>query len=52
MALGYPPPLRRVSEQPVQMLPVGSPFQDVVLTAQLHINPETSLERLVPLVEI
>ncbi len=35
-----------------QMLPVGSPFQDIVLTAQLHKNPETSLERLVPLVEI
>ncbi len=32
----------------VQTLPVGSPFQDVVLTARLHINPETSLERLVP----
>ncbi len=31
------------------MLPVGSPFQNVVLTAQLHINPETSLESLVPL---
>ncbi len=30
----------------------GLPFQDVVLTAQLHIHPETSLERLVPLVEI
>ncbi len=34
------------------MLPVGSPFQNVVLTAQLHINPETSLESLVPLVKI
>ncbi len=34
------------------MLPDGSPFQDVVLTAKLHINPETSLDRLVPLVEI
>ncbi len=32
------------------MLPVGSPFQNVVLTAQLHIHPETSLESLVPLV--
>ncbi len=43
--------LRRVLEQSVQMLPVSSPFQDVVLTAQLLVNPETSLERLVPLVE-
>ncbi len=33
------------------LLPVGLLFQDVILTAQLHINPETSLERLVPLVE-
>ncbi len=52
MALGCPPPLRRVSERSVQMHPAGSPFQDVVLTAQMHINPETSLERLVPLVEL
>ncbi len=51
VALGCSPPPRRVSEQSVQTFPVGSPFQDVVLTAQLHINPETSLERLVPLVE-
>ncbi len=51
VALGCPPPPRRVSERSVQTLPVGSPFQNVVLTAQLHINPETSLERLVPLVE-
>ncbi len=51
VVLGCPPPPRRVSERPVQTLPVGSPFQNVVLTAQLHINPETSLERLVPLVE-
>ncbi len=29
-----------------QTLPVGSPFQDVVLTAQLHINPETLVEFL------
>ncbi len=43
--------LRRVLEQSVQMLPVGSPFQDVVLTAQLLVNSETSLERLVPLVD-
>ncbi len=47
VALGCPPPPRRVSERSVQMLPVGSPFQDVILIAQLHINPETSLERLV-----
>ncbi len=52
MALGCPPPLRRVSERSVQMHPAGSLFQDVVLTAQIHINPETSLERLVPLVEL
>ncbi len=51
VSLGCPPPPRRVSEQSVQTLPVGSPFQDVILTAQLHINPETSLERLVPIVE-
>ncbi len=51
MALGCLPPLRRISEQSVQILPVGLSFQDVVLTAQLHINPETSLERLVSLVE-
>ncbi len=44
-------PCLRVSERSVQTLPVGSPFQDIVLTAQLHINQETSLERLVPLVE-
>ncbi len=49
--LGCPPPPRRVSERSVQMLPLGLPFQDVVLTVKLHINPETSLERLVPLVE-
>ncbi len=41
-----------VSERSVQMLPVGLPFQGIILTAQLHINPETSLERLIPLVEI
>ncbi len=51
VALGCPPPLRRVLEWLVQTLPIGLPFQDVVLTAQLHINPETSLERLVPLAE-
>ncbi len=50
-ALGCPPPLRRVSEQSVQTLLVGSLFQDVVLIAQLHLNPETCLERLVTLVE-
>ncbi len=48
VASGYPPPLRRVSEPSAQMLPAASPLQDVVLTAQLHTNPETSLERLVP----
>ncbi len=37
VALGCPPPPRRVSERSVQKLPVGLPFQDVVLTAQLHI---------------
>ncbi len=51
VALGCPPLPRRVSERSVQTLPVGSAFQDIVLTAQLHINPETGLERLVPLVE-
>ncbi len=51
VALGCPPPLRRVLEWLIQTLPIGLPFQDVVLTAQLHINPETSLERLVPLAE-
>ncbi len=50
-ASGCPPPLRRVSERSAQMLPAGSPLQDVVLTAQIHTNPETSLERLVPLIE-
>ncbi len=52
VALGCSPPPRRVSDRSVQTLPVGSPFQDVILTAQLHINPETSLERVVPLVEL
>ncbi len=51
VALGCSPPPRRVSEWSAQMLHVESPFQDVVLTAQLHINPETNLERLVPPVE-
>ncbi len=46
-----PPPLRRFSEQSAQTPPAGSPLQDVVLTAQIHTSPETSLERLVPLVE-
>ncbi len=46
MALGCPPPLRKVSERSVQMHPTGSPFQDVVLTAHIHMYPETSLERL------
>ncbi len=47
VALGCPPPPRRVSERSVQMFPIGSPFQDIVLTEQLH-----SLEKLVPLVGI
>ncbi len=51
VASGCPPPLRRVSEQSAQTPPAGSPLQDVVLTAQIDTNPETSLERLVPLVE-
>ncbi len=51
VASGCPPPLRRVSERSAQMLPAGSPCQDDVLTAQIHTNPETNLERLVPLVE-
>ncbi len=34
VALGCLPPPRRVSEWSVQTLPVGSPFQDVVLTAR------------------
>ncbi len=48
VASGCPPPLRRVSEQSAQTPPAGSPLQDVVLTAQIHTSPETSLERLVP----
>ncbi len=48
MASGCPPPLWRVSEQSAQTPPAGSPLQDVVLTAQIHTSPETSLERLVP----
>ncbi len=51
VALGCSPPQRRVSERSVQTLPVSSPFQDVVLTAHLHINPETSLERLYKLLQ-
>ncbi len=51
VAFGCPPPLRRISDRSVQTHPAGSPFQDVILSAQIHINPETSLERLVPLVE-
>ncbi len=50
VALGCPPPLRRIAERSIQTHPAGSPFQDVVLSTQIHINPETSLERLVPLV--
>ncbi len=52
VALGCSPPSRRVSERSVQTFPDSLPFQDVILTAQLHINPEASLERLVPLVEL
>ncbi len=52
MALGCSPPSRRVSERSVQTFPESLPFQDVILTAQLHINPEASLARLVPLVEL
>ncbi len=51
VASGCPPSLRRILEQSIQTFPAGSPLQDVVLTAQIHTNPETSLERLVPLVE-
>ncbi len=48
LALGCPPP-RRVSERSVQTLPIGLPFQDVILTAQLdrawlmlpHLRMET-----------
>ncbi len=42
---------RSTRKHSFQMLPVSLPLQDVVLTAQTHTNPETSLERLVPLVE-
>ncbi len=35
VALGCTPPPRKVSERSVQTLPVGSLFQDIVLTAQL-----------------
>ncbi len=51
VAWGCPPPLRRVLERSAQTLPVGSLLQDIILTAQIHTNPETSLERLVPIVE-
>ncbi len=51
VASGCPPPLRRVSERSAQTLPAGSPLQEFVPTAQIHTNPETILERLVPLVE-
>ncbi len=51
VAWGCPPPLRRVLERSAQTLPVGSLVQDIILTAQIHTNPETSLERLVPIVE-
>ncbi len=42
--LGMPAPLSRVSERSAQMPSAGSPLQDVVLTSQIHTNPETSLE--------
>ncbi len=45
VALGCPPPPRRVSERSVQMVPLGLPFQNVILNAQLHINPETRESR-------
>ncbi|KAI2646912.1 hypothetical protein H4Q32_025038 [Labeo rohita] len=42
-------PPRGSQGPPVQVLPAGKPLQDTVLAAQL--TPETSLERLVPLVD-
>lgn len=51
VASGCPPPLRRVLEQSVQSFPAGAPLQGDEPTTQQQQNPETSLERLVPLVE-
>ncbi|CAM4592174.1 unnamed protein product [Leuciscus chuanchicus] len=51
VASGCPPPPRRVLEQSVRSFPAGSPLQGVEPTTQQQQNPETSLERLVPLVE-
>ncbi|CAM4622583.1 unnamed protein product [Leuciscus chuanchicus] len=51
VASGCPPPLRRVLEQSVRSFPAGAPLQGDEPTTQQQHNPETSLERLVPLVE-
>ncbi|CAM4618530.1 unnamed protein product [Leuciscus chuanchicus] len=51
VASGCPPPLRRVLEQSVRSFPAGVPLQGDEPTTQQQHNPETSLERLVPLVE-
>ncbi|CAM4623010.1 unnamed protein product [Leuciscus chuanchicus] len=51
VASGCPPPLRRVLEQSVWSFPAGAPLQGDEPTTQQQQNPETSLERLVPLVE-
>ncbi|CAM4555428.1 unnamed protein product [Leuciscus chuanchicus] len=51
VASGCPPPPRRVLEQSVRSFPAGAPLQGVEPTTQQQQNPETSLERLVPLVE-
>ncbi|KAL0165643.1 hypothetical protein M9458_037487, partial [Cirrhinus mrigala] len=47
--LGSSPPPRGSLGPLVQVLPAGQPFQDTVPAA--HITPESSLERLVPLVD-
>ncbi|KAI2646546.1 Transposon Ty3-G Gag-Pol polyprotein [Labeo rohita] len=47
--LGSSPPPRGSLGPLVQVLPAGLPFQDTVPAA--HVTPETSLERLVPLVD-
>ncbi|CAM4607827.1 unnamed protein product [Leuciscus chuanchicus] len=51
VASGCPPPLRRVLEQSVRSFPAGAPLQGDEPTTQQQHNPETSLERLVPLVK-
>ncbi|CAM4566361.1 unnamed protein product [Leuciscus chuanchicus] len=51
VASGCPPPPRRVLEQSVWSFPAGAPLQGVEPTTQQQQNPETSLERLVLLVE-